>query len=266
MYLDKPPWLVQDGKALVCRMGWVAGAARAAGGALRRRRAARRRAPGHGSGNGSPPAPGPRSPSGQTFSVDVDAEGARLVTAGSSAVRVWNMAPVLDEAAELDASVPRLLATMQDHSAPVNVARFSRDGKRIASGSDDMLIIVYERRPGGLGGAESWRPAQTALRGHGSNVTDVAWSHDGGLLASAGVDGAVNVWSVAARPYALAKALHGHAGHVKGVAWDPLGRYLASQGDDGVRLWAVDGLSPVLHISQDFKFASKSVFHLRWVP
>lgn len=75
-------------------------------------------------------------PAEQIFSIDVDASGDRLVTSGATAVRVWSLAPVLDEKAELDeAGAPRLLATLQDHNAPVNVARFSRDGARIASGS-----------------------------------------------------------------------------------------------------------------------------------
>lgn len=133
--------------------------------------------------------------------------------------------------------------------------------------------MISELRPGaggpafGSGGArnvENWRPAQT-LRGHGSNISDLAWSHDDALLASASVDSYVGIWAVGEKPYSQLKMLKGHVGHVKGVAWDPLGRYLASQGDDGVRVWAADGWAPVAHISDYFKYASKSMFNLRCV-
>jgi len=187
-------------------------------------------------------------------------------------VRVWNLAPILDERAELDGAVPRLLATLQDHNAPVNAARFSRDGKRIASGSDDTCVMISELRAGAGGAAfgaqsanvENWRPVQS-LRGHSSNVSDLAWSHDDAMLATASVDSTVGVWSVAERPYKLIKLVSGHVGHVKGVAWDPLGRYLASQGDDGVRVWAVGEWTQVVHLAADFKYSSKQMFSIRWV-
>ncbi|KAI8463048.1 MAG: WD40-repeat-containing domain protein [Monoraphidium minutum] len=218
----------------------------------------------------------------QTFSVDIDTEGARLATSAASGVRVWSLAPILDEAAEQDPARPRLLATLQDHTAPVNVARFSRDGARIASGADDACAIVVERRPGGAaaaafgggggGGAaarnvECWRAVQV-LRGHSSNISDLAWSHDDKLLATASVDSTVGVFDVSERPYRLVRFLTGHIGHVKGVAWDPLGSYLASQGDDGVRVWAADGWGQVAHIAVDFEYSSTQMFYLRlsWSP
>jgi protein HIRA/HIR1 len=192
-------------------------------------------------------------------------------------VRVWSLAPVLSEAAEGDASAPRQLAALHDHNAPVNVARFSRDGKRIASGSDDSCVLISELRPGAGGPAfgggggpggpggrsvENWRPSQW-LKGHSSNIADLAWSPDGSLLATASVDSTVGIWSVAQKPYTIVRFLSEHVGHVKGVAWDPLGRYLASQGDDGVRVWAVDGWTQVVHLAADFKYASKQMFNLR---
>lgn len=232
-----------------------------------------------------PPAPAPlipsehplRLPSNQehTYSLDIDPTGTRLVTSSVSAVRVWSLRPALDERAELegDAAHPRLLATLRDHQAPINAARFSHEGTRIASGSDDQCLIIYELRAGpgaaafggGSSGAqqhENWRPVQM-LRGHGSNVTDLAWSHDDKLIATASIDSTLIVWDVSERPFKQEKQITGHMGHVKGVAWDPLGRYLASQGDDGVRVWSRDGWQQVVHLAAEFKYASKQVFHLK---
>ena len=71
---------------------------------------------------------------GPIFSIDV--HGTRFATAGSDhKVKVWNLLPVLDVQQELSAGAPKLLATLADHFGPVNVARFSHDGRFLASGA-----------------------------------------------------------------------------------------------------------------------------------
>lgn len=101
-------------------------------------------------------------------------------------------------------------------------------------GSDDHLACVFELRPGpGVGSlgssspnVENWR-LKSALRGHGNNVVDVAWSPDDALLATASLDGTAAVWAVAS---GLRTArLEAHTNFIKGVAWDPVGSYLATQ-------------------------------------
>lgn len=49
-------------------------------------------------------------------------------------VRVWNMAPIIDAEAERDPLVPKSLATLSEHFGPVNVVRWSHDGRYVASG------------------------------------------------------------------------------------------------------------------------------------
>lgn len=83
------------------------------------------------------------------YAIDIHPDGRRLVTAGGdNKVRVWNMAPVRDAAAEGDAAAPKLLAALDQHAASVNTVRFSSSGRNIASGSDDTIVFVYELRPG----------------------------------------------------------------------------------------------------------------------
>lgn len=170
------------------------------------------------------------------FSIDVDAEGKRLVTCGQdNRTRIWNTRPMLSEAAERDKSTHFLLATLTQHVLAVNVVRFSKSGHLLATGSDDKNICIYELRPGPgraiLGSndppnVENWC-VLTLLRGHANNVLDLAWSPDGTRLASASVDNLVIVWDVKAGRQV--QALAAHHGHVKGVAWDPFNVYLASQ-------------------------------------
>jgi WD40 repeat protein len=64
---------------------------------------------------------------------------------------------------------------------------FSGDGKKLASGSDDMTIRVWDVKSGRL----IWGP----LRGHNSYVVFVAFSPDGKRIVSASFGGDVCVWN-----------------------------------------------------------------------
>ena len=72
----------------------------------------------------------------------------------------------------------KLLATLRDHFGSVNCVRWAKCGQRIASGSDDQVVLVHEKRPGsgttefGSGeppDVENWKVLLT-LRGHTADV------------------------------------------------------------------------------------------------
>jgi protein HIRA/HIR1 len=169
------------------------------------------------------------------LSIDVHPSGSRFVTTGfDHKSKIWNMLPVLDAEQEANRMAPRLLATLAEHFAPVNVARFSRCGRLLASGSDDHKTCLYELRPGpgqAMFGSndgpniENWKHFST-LRGHSNNVVDLAWSRDDKLLATASLDNKVIIWNPATGQQVT--TLEKHESYVKGVSWDPMGEPCAS--------------------------------------
>ena len=71
-----------------------------------------------------------------------------------------------------------LLATMRDHFGSVNCVRWAKHGLYLASGSDDQVILIHERKAGsgtcefGSGeppDVENWKVVMT-LRGHTADV------------------------------------------------------------------------------------------------
>ena len=216
------------------------------------------------------------------FSVDVHPDGTRFATAGQDgSVKLWSLAPVLDEKSEDDEKVPRQLATLEGHQGAVNCARWSPDGKHLASGSDDALVMVWRLAGAGerLGAVpfgskaakqhEKWRCVLT-LRGHTGDIVGVAWAPDSQRLASVSLDNSVRVWDVAAEASRqLVAVLQGHRGMAKGVGWDPIGRYLASQGDDrAVVVWEQRDWSEAARVEAPFQRSTgKTLFRrLTWSP
>ena len=81
-----------------------------------------------------------------------------------------------------------LLRTLEGHPNVVRPLAYSPDGKRLAAGSGDKSVRVWEASTGAL---------LRTLEGHSSVVRAVAYSPDGDVLVSAGEDGSAILFRVA---------------------------------------------------------------------
>ncbi|KAL8777436.1 MAG: hypothetical protein Q9194_002548 [Teloschistes cf. exilis] len=110
-----------------------------------------------------------------------------------------------------------IFSPQASHSDSVTAVAFSPDGKRIASGSFDKTIKVWDAATGDL---------EKTLAGHSDWVTAVAFSPDGKRIASGSWDKTIRVWDAATGD--LEKTLAGHSKRVTAVAFSPDGNRIAS--------------------------------------
>ena len=171
------------------------------------------------------------------------------------------------------------LYTYTGHKDSVLTAAWSPDGYRIASGSYDYTVKVWDAVTG-------WH--SFTYTGHKDYVWSVAWSPNGKYIASGGgyYDKTVRVWDAAnGNPIYIfddytdgvnsvvwspdgkfiatggydkliqvrdpfnrttAYTLSGHTSEVKSVAWSPDGKYIASGSfDQTVRVWDASNGNPI---------------------
>ncbi|MFH2005381.1 MAG: protein kinase [bacterium] len=121
---------------------------------------------------------------------------------------------------------PHRKLALLGHTAPIRSFAFSRDSRRLATGSFDKEIRLWSTSTGGL---------ERVLKGHRGVVHDLAFSPQGDLLVSAGDDRRVLQWQVSTGR--LLRELTDHSSAVRQLALSEDGRRLASLSRQELRLW-----------------------------
>ena len=123
----------------------------------------------------------------------------------------------------------QLVKTFKGNAADILSLNFSADGQRIAFGSQDNSIQVFN-----LDGA-----LETKLGGHTDGIFDVNFSPNGRYLLSASKDRTARLWDLKA---ALIDTIYGHTSSIWAVGYRPDGKVFASGSvDKSVLLWNADG-------------------------
>ena len=111
--------------------------------------------------------------------VDFNADSSQLLIASGipsrrGELQVFNVA---------DGS--RVLYLPQAHDDVIYAAKFSPDGKRIASGGADKYLRTFD-----IATSQQLR----RFEGHTSYVLGIAWKRDGQVIATSGADNTIKVW------------------------------------------------------------------------
>lgn len=141
------------------------------------------------------------------------------------AIRSWEMAHTEEARLAVAKASSEPLSILQ-HEGSVT-ARFSPDGRRIATASFDRTARVWNAEDGRL---------LVTLQGHTDKVMDVMFSPDGRRIVTASSDHTARVWD--SEDGRLLITLQGHADQVCGVEFSPDGqRIVTASSDHEARVW-----------------------------
>ncbi len=122
------------------------------------------------------------------------------------------------------------LAVFRGHGGPVSSARFSADGKRVLTASDDKTARLWEAESGKL---------LASYEGHGGPVYSAQFSPDGKRVLTASDDKTARLWE--AESGKLLASYEGHGGPVYSAQFSADGkRVLTASYDKTARLWEAE--------------------------
>ena len=165
------------------------------------------------------------------------------------------MTDALDVIKVWDLNTGELKYTLKGHNKRAFWAEFSRDGKRMVTGSSDKTAIVWDASDGAM---------LFPLIGHKGFVSVARFSPDGERIVTAGFDIKALIWN--ARTGELLSTLKSGKKRMTNVEFNPdpgVSRVLTTAMDNGVRVWDPTGPvgREVLQITRDSK-----LIYAKWSP
>ncbi|WIA35410.1 hypothetical protein OEZ86_003855 [Tetradesmus obliquus] len=128
--------------------------------------------------------------------------------------------------------VARCTASMPGHAESVLAVAFSPDGRRLASGSGDTTLRLWDL---------SAQLPQHECKGHRNWVLCVSWSPDATMIATGDMNGDIWLWEAATgKPLGQCK---GHSKWITSLAWEPAHkalpsrRFVSGSRDCTLRVW-----------------------------
>jgi WD40 repeat protein len=117
----------------------------------------------------------------------------------------------------------------------VSIVEFSPDGKMLASGDRDGLIVLWNTTTG---------QEIQSYSGHQAGIIGLAFSPDGNRLVSISQDNTLMQWDITADSQSLPALLH--VNRVKSVAYASDGKFIVTGGDDfKINIWDAQNFSAV---------------------
>jgi WD40 repeat protein len=158
------------------------------------------------------------SPLPLTYSVAFSPDAKLIVASSDSQVMLWEV------------NTGALVITME-HPSGVRAVPFSPDGQLLACRLEDVVGIRKA----------AWGKVAFTLEDHSDIITDMCFSPDGCIIATASKDKTIRLWNT--NTVATVSILGGHKKEIYSVAFSPDGQLLAFTSDK-VRLFWPDMEGP----------------------
>jgi WD40 repeat protein len=155
-----------------------------------------------------------------------------------------------------DISKPERI-TLNAHSKEIKSVAFSRDGNRLATGSSDGSVRIWDTSDKGLkdikegqkkaNASDKYLSLKPTLKGHAGNINSIAFSPDGKTLISGSHDGTAKIWDTKKLQHIMAPESEGtpleiHNDATLSLAFAGNGRLVSGSADKSLRLTYIKGL------------------------